>query len=142
MIAQLSIERTVGGPLAISSEPPGPTGGLWIAEILEPGFEFRYGYAPVSPHMPGQQLLSAVLEQSTLPAVVYAQGTSTAHLRALKDELAAAVAQFAYDVTLAIDGDVQTFSADPTWPQWQQDWGMAEAFMASTSLSIRVNPGA
>ena len=138
MNISLSIARTVGGPLVITNDP---TGDLWLTEdVLEPGFEFRYEYAPSSPHMPGQQLLAAVLEQSTLPAVIYARGTSTANLRAIKDELTAAVSQFAYDVTLTVDGDAQTFAADPTWPQWSSDSGMAAVFMASTSLSIRVNP--
>jgi hypothetical protein len=113
--------------------------GLWVADFSEAVFEFRYGYAPASPHVAGQQLLWAVLEQGGQPVTVYARGTSSADLAAKKATVEQAVSQFNYDLTVTVDGVSQTFSADPTWPQWAADSGMSEAFMASTSLAFRVN---
>jgi hypothetical protein len=113
--------------------------GLWIADFSEALFEFRYGYAPPHPHIKGNQLLWAVLDQGGQPATVYARGTSSADLAAKKAIVEQAVSQFNYDLTVTVDGVAATFSTDPTWPQWQADAGMSEAFMASTSLSFRVN---
>lgn len=113
---------------------------LWIDTIQPPGFSFRYDYAPDSAHIPGSTLLSAALEASSLPLAVYARGTSAATKEAAMAELEAAVSQFAYTVTLTLDGQAHEFAADPTWPQWSWDAGMANAFMARAALVIPVNP--
>lgn len=135
----LSFDRTSLSlsPLVVTNNPDED---LWIEVFQEPGFDFRYKYAPDSDLIPGSTLLAAVLEMTSLPVSIYARAASTAALRAVKDELAAAVSQFSYDLTLTVDGDDMTFSADPSWPQWVTDYGMASAYMARTSLAIRVNP--
>ncbi|HJR88833.1 MAG TPA: hypothetical protein VJ782_01570 [Aeromicrobium sp.] len=139
-VIELSIDRTSlsAAPLVYTNEPGG--NGWLDPDTAEPMFAFRYRYAPDSDLQPGSVLLGAVLEQSTLPAVIYLQAASTAALRVLKDELVEAVSQFAYDVTLTIDGDAQTFAADPVWPRWVTDSGMVEAHLARTALQIPVNP--
>lgn len=127
------------GNLVIDDDP---AASLWISGVGEPAFDFRYGYAPDSAHIPGSTLLSAVLEMSSLPVTIYARAASSAALETLRNEVRAAVSQFSYTVTLTVDGIASSFSADPVWPHWQwaEDSGMVAAHMASTSLSIPVNP--
>lgn len=140
MISLTITRASLSLPDLVIGDDPG--GSLWIAGAGEPGFGFRYNYAPDSDHVPGSALLSAVLEMSSLPVTIYARAASSAALATLRNEVAAAVSQFSYTVTLTVDGIASSFSADPVWPHWQwaEDSGMVAAHMASTSLSIPVNP--
>lgn len=116
------------------------TSELWIDEISPPGFSFRYNYAPDSDHIPGSTLLSAVLEASQIPLALYVRSASASAKATKMAALEAAVSQFSYSATLTLDGIAQAFSADPTWPVWSWDSGMASAFMARASVVIPVNP--
>lgn len=116
---------------------------LWLPEdgVSEPDFAFRIFYAEDSAYVPGRQALAAVLDASTLPLVVKARGESGVALRAAKGLLEAASSQWAYEVTVNIDGATQTFPADPCWPSWGRvDSGAVKAGIATASLSIPVNP--
>lgn len=106
-----------------------------------PAFKFRYGYAPESRDVPGRTLLAAVLDASSLPAVIYAHADTTAALKAAQAELEAAVSQWSYDVTLTVDGQSWTWAADPSWPSWGPiDSGMVRARLSRASLVIPINP--
>lgn len=137
----LTFDRTsLPGSLAPLVVGTDPADGIWIQDAREPGFEGRYLYAPDDPTAPGSALLAFVLEMASLPATIYVQAASGPALQVLKNELAAAASQFAYDLTLEQDGVEMTFAADPTWPQWFADEGMQAVHMARTTLTIRVNP--
>jgi hypothetical protein len=120
-----------------------PDDALFLSEngIVRPDFDYRRGYAPQSSFSPGQQLLSAVLEASTLSLVIMCRATSTALLRAAEAELTAAVGQFAFDVTLTVDGQAETWAADCSVPKFGDvDSGMAKAFLSRAVLTIPINP--
>lgn len=141
----LTIERTALSlaDLIIPDYPASAT-ALWLPEdgLGEPDFEMRVGFAPDSLYIPGQKALAAVLDASAIPLIVKAQAPSTAALQTLKNELAAAVSQWAYDVTVTVDGVAQTWaSSAPTWPKWGAiDSGMVKAHLAQATFTIPVNP--
>ncbi|WP_067428544.1 hypothetical protein [Nocardioides jensenii] len=119
------------------------TAPFWIPAdgISTPDFSWRLGYAPDSPWVPGKKLLSAVLEASSIPLSVYASGNSPGHLAELKAELEAAVSQFVYTTTISVDGQEQSWSCDPAFPQWGAlTHGMSEKHLARGALVIPVNP--
>jgi hypothetical protein len=139
-VATLTIARTSMSMADLVIDPDW-TSGMWVASVGDPDFAFRYTYAPDSAYVAGSVLLAAVLQQSALTAVVYVSASTGTALQALKDEVAAAVSQFTYSLSLTVDGVTTTWSADPTWPQWGEvDSGMVAARMARAVLSIPVNP--
>lgn len=123
--------------------PPSGQAGLWVPSdgVQRPTRGVRRTYAPDSAYFPGRVLLAAVEDASTLPLVIYAGADTSAALEALIDELEAATTQFAYDLTLSIDGQDRTWLADPELPQWGEvDPGMVAAHMARASIVIPLNP--
>lgn len=144
MILSVTFDRTALGldPLVIGQLPTASV-PLWLPEdgLTEPDFNFRILYAEESAYLPGRQALAAVLDAASLPLVVKATGTSGTALRAAKALLEAAASQWAYEVTVNIDGATQTFPADPAWPTWGAvDSGAVKGGIATCSLSIPVNP--
>lgn len=142
-LLQLTFDRTglSLGPLVIGPNPF--TGSFHLPEdgLSRPGFTIRRGYAPGSAFLPGQYLLTAVTESSTLPVIIYAHGDTSAEVEAAIAELNTAATQFAYDVTLAIDGQAMTWPADPELPDWGPvDTGLIRAHIAIASLVIPINP--
>jgi hypothetical protein len=108
-----------------------------------PTFPVRYSYAPDSDYLEGKELLGAVRDQGTMPAVLMAYGDSIADLFAAKDELEAALLQSTYTVKATLDGvDVGPWDAFPITPSWGDDLdpGLAEQFNATTSLQFLLNP--
>ena len=133
----LTISRD-GADLVIENDPSDP---LYVESVGNPQFSMRLSYAPASDWVPGSKLLAAVLEQSSLPVVVYARAASSAALAAVQAELESAVSQFAYTVTLTVDGVARSWAADPTWPNWGDvDEGLVSAKAARASFAIPVNP--
>lgn len=138
----LSFDRSgmaVPLPTLTITETP-PADGFWIETLGEPEFEERLTFAPDSDVIPGSQLKSAVVGMGRLPAVIYATAATSAALQIRKDELAAALWQFTYDLTRTVDGVATTYDAMPTLARWSADDGMVRAHLASTALSIPVNP--
>ena len=142
--SSVSIDRTsLGlGPLVLNNDPHDgaytyPEDGLAI-----PNFDLRRTYAPDSAWAAGRMLLGAVLDQAMLPLTVAVIGTSAATLKARKDELAAALGQFAYSVTVTVGGVVQgTWPAEAATVWWGVvDHGDAQIFHAVGTTSIPVNP--
>jgi hypothetical protein len=130
-----------GGDLVITNDPTAGTMHLPEDWLVRPDFDFRRTYAPTGPFTPGQQILSAVLEASTLPLVILCHSTTTALLRAAEATLTAAVGQFAYDVTVTVDGQTETWAADPSWPHFGDvDSGMVAAHISRAVLTIPINP--
>ena len=135
----LSRESLSLADLVITNDP---TADITLLEegFARPGFTMRRTYAPDSAWVGGRQLLAAVVDASTLPLVFNINGSSAANAEALIDEVEAAVTQFAYDVTLSIDGQAHTWLADPELPSWTADSGMVRAHMVRGSVVIPVNP--
>lgn len=129
--------------LVIVDHPHGLTDCLWIPAdgISSPGFSWRLDYAPDSSWIPGKQLMAAVLEASSIPLTVYAQGSSEVFLDELQRELEAAVSQFTYTTTITVDGVSRAWQCDPAFPQWgaiRHEY--AEKHLAQAALVIPVNP--
>jgi hypothetical protein len=143
ILTSLSIDRTSLSlsPLVLGNDPSGvyvyPEDGL-----AQPNFEMRRRYAPDSAYTPGRLLLGSVLDGTTIPLTIDVRGTSAANLLSRKAELEAAVAQFAYTVTMVVAGQtVGTWPADPTAPWWGiVNHADAAAFIATGTLAIPVNP--
>lgn len=141
---ELSIDRATLSlaPLVITENPFGTKWHIPEDGITWPSFDTRRTYAPDSAYASGRTLLAAVLGEGDLPLTIYAHGDTTTELEASKAELAAAVAQWSYDLTLTVDGAVRTYSAELVLdlPWGSIDSGMVRAHMARTSFSIPLNP--
>lgn len=119
----------------------GVSTGLVVARAGRPAFDLRYEYAPNSTLFSGKALLSAVADQSTLPLAIHALAASSAARAALEAELEAALSQFAFDVTLTVDGVATTYAADPSLPVWGDlRHGDVARFTSTASVVIPVNP--
>lgn len=143
MILSLTISRTSLSlaDLVITNDPE--AGAFWLPEegLEEPDETFRLTYMPDSRDVHGKELVAAVREHSSIPATVYTKATSAVLLAANKAVLSAALGQFAYDVTLNLDGAAATYSADPCGPRWGEvDSGMVKQRMAKASFVIPVYP--
>lgn len=127
--------------LVITNDPYAGNFHLPEDGLERPGFTMRRTYAPDSAYFPGRVLLAAVADASTMPVSIYAHADDSAGLATAMAELEAATSQFAYDLTLSIDGQARTWLADPELPQWGAvDSGMVRAFMARASIVIPLNP--
>lgn len=128
-------------PLVIASNPHGTTLHMPEDGLGAVGWDYRRSYAPDSDWQSGKALLSVVREASTLPLTVYAHDTSSAGLAAARAVLEAAVSQWAYDVTVTVDGVATTYHAEPAIPQWAPfDSGHVRAHIDQCQLVIPVNP--
>lgn len=128
-------------PLVIDNDPF--TGNFHLPEdgTERPGRKIRRTYAPTSAYVAGSYLLAAVEDSGTLPLSIYVHGTDATDLEAAIDELEAAVTQFAYTVTVTVDGVARSFNADPELPSWGVlDSGMVGAHLARASIVIPINP--
>lgn len=148
-LLQLTISRTSLSleDLDIGTNPFNPGGGAthWFHlpedGLSRPGFTIRRTYAPDSEYIPGRYLLTAVTDASSLPAMIYAHGDTSAHLEAAVAELEQATTQFAYEISLAIDGQSRTWLADPELPVWGAvDTGLVRQHIAIANLVIPINP--
>ena len=120
-----------------------PTSGFWLPEegLEEPDQEWRVNYMPDHPDVHGKEKLSAVMEHSAIPAVIYTKAADAATLAAQKAALAGALGQWSYTVTLNLDGALYAYSADPCGPRWGAvDSGMVRARIAKASVVIPVYP--
>lgn len=142
MSLSLSIDRTSLALSALTLSGSAPAGdGIVIASLGRPAFQARLVQAPPSDVMPGRVTLGAVKDQGTLPLTVHVLASSSASRASLEQELEEALFQFAYDVTLTIDGSAQTFAADPCVPQWGDLlYGDVRQFTSTASIVIPVNP--
>lgn len=117
--------------------------GFWLPEdgIGQIVRALRRTYAPDSAYIPGKVLLAAVEEASAVPLAIYAQASTAVGLQALRDELEAAATQWAYDLTLNINGVARTYNAEMEIPVWAAfDAPMADVHLDRCQLVIPVNP--
>lgn len=128
-------------PLVITDNPHGTSFHVPEDGIGQVGWDFRRDYAPPSAWQSGKALLSAVREASTLPLTIYAHEDTSAALASTRAVLEAAAAQWAYDVTVTVDGVATTYHCEPAIPNWTAvDSGMVRAHMDRANLVIPVNP--
>lgn len=115
--------------------------GFMINKIGRPDFVPRYSHAPDLADIDGKQLLAASRDQGTVSFSVVLFGSSAATLAALEAELETALWQFAYQVTVTVDGVARAWNADPSTPSWGE-WlhGEADRFISRASVVIPVNP--
>ena len=142
MTTSVSFDRTALSlsPLVVAGYSSTATYFLPSDGITWPAFTMRRTYAPDG-DIAGKQLLSAVPDEGSVQLAIYVQSDTTADLRTAMDALDAAATQWAYDLTVTVDGVARTYQADPEYPQWGQvDAGMVRAFMSHATITIPVNP--
>jgi hypothetical protein len=140
MTLSVTFER-VGADLTITDYPP--AAGFWLPEdgVQQIVRDLRRTYAPDSPTRAGKTLLAIVEEASAIPLTIYAQAASSAALQVLRAELETAATQWAYDLTVTVDGVSTVYHAEPSLPVWSAfDSGMVRAHIATCQLVIPVNP--
>lgn len=127
--------------LVITDNPHGTSFHIPEDGIGQVGWDYRRNYAPESAWVGGKALLSAVREASTLPLTIYAHEATSAALASTRAVLEAAASQWAYDVTVTVDGVATTYHCEPAIPVWTAvDSGMVRAHMDRCQLVISVNP--
>lgn len=134
----VTFERS-GADLTITNDP---TATITLLEdgFGRPGFTIRRTYAPDSAWVGGRQLLASVADAGSLPLAFNIRASSASALEALVTEVEAATSQFAYDLTINIDGQTRTWAADPELPSWFADSGMVKAHMVRGSIVVPLNP--
>jgi hypothetical protein len=140
----ITIDRTALSlpDLVITGDSTGADFHLPEDGIGRPNFAMRRGYAPTSRLISGQQLLSAVADVGSLSLRIYAHGTSTADLDVNRAALTAALTQWAFQLTLTVDGSAETYWCDPEFPTWGPvDSGEVAAFMSIATITVPVQPG-
>jgi hypothetical protein len=141
MAASIVISAT---PSSITVNDTLPSLGYYIdgAGLGDPLRQWRRGYAQ-SPWVDGKTLVSAVLDQGSLPLAVWVNGSSASTVKTRIDSLAAAVAQFTYTVTVTIGGSADVWTADPAdWSLDGQQWNgpALAAYWQRVNLAIPVYP--
>lgn len=148
MSCPVNLEVYVGDPLdplIIGYECVRP--GLFWNELVLPEWEYRYNYAPPSAWVPGNVLLSAVEESSTVTMKVVAMGATLADLEVQKARLGAALAfrrgEFKAVATDGL-GPVNVGGPWPTIPT-KPRWGgvtptSLRMFYAEADFAVPVNP--
>src|SRR5688500_13242267 len=123
MTLEVSIDRTALSlsALVLPSIPASATAAaLWLPEegIDRPLFGYRLGYAPHRAYTDVRPPLTAALGDGVLNLVVYARGTDATALDTQRDLLTAALAQWAFDLTVTVGGVAETYEAWPCRPAW------------------------
>lgn len=134
---------TPGNQLALSADCPDGGVGIWWNELSLPQFALRYQWAPSSMVVPGQVLLSATMDRSSIAARVVAIGTTAAELEAQKAILAASVGRFRYNVSIVHGAQsLGSWVAGPTTPIWDDALSphRSATYTAGASLLIPVQP--
>ena len=142
MVLSVTLSRTSLelDPLVITNGP----GDLRLTErdITWPKFTMRRTYAPTSESVAGEQLEGKVPNQGSIPLGISAHGDTTAEVETAKAALTAATTQFAYTLTLVVDGvTIGTWNADPEFPDWGSlDSGDVAAHICKGTITIPINP--
>lgn len=140
----LTIDRTQLelDPLVITNDPHNPAVPFHLPEdgITRPQPQFRVVYAPDSSFYPGDLALGAVLDGMVLSLRIYARGADAADLKANKAVLEAALAQWAYEVTVDENGATYSYRADPCLPAWGEvNSGMVRSNLAACTVQMPAN---
>lgn len=128
------------GALTIDDQPKSV--GLWIPEdgLGRVGKSWRRRTVS-SPFINGSVQVGAVLDDGSIPLALYAQAATTAALRTLQDEVEAALFQWSFDLTIAEDGQADTYSCDCADVAWNAyDSGMTRAHLARATVTIPCYP--
>lgn len=97
-----------------------PTGDFHVPEdgVRWPRVALRRIYAPESEFIAGRVKLAQVAGVADYPLSLYVHGATTAEIAANMDALEAAVTQFEFDLTIAVDGESRTYTAEGDYPDW------------------------
>jgi hypothetical protein len=126
------------GDLTIGDAPSG-TSSMWVSTLTRPTLDYDRSYAG-SPFMPPVQV-HAVLGTGELTLTVVAEATTSAGLATLRGQLQAALAVFAYTLTIVEDGVTEAWEADCAVPAWNDhSAAYAKAHLAVATVTIPVYP--
>lgn len=138
----MSIARSTaaGGPTPLVIADDGTTYQLAEDGLGRPARSWRVSKAPDSPDIHGSEAIGAALEESELPVRLIVKAASTSALNTALDALELALSQFAYDVTVTIDGQARVWSCGPADSQASLDSGQASAHLSNVSVAFPVYP--
>lgn len=121
--------------------------GAWWSSLQMPDWAYRYTYAPPSAYVPGNVLMSAVIDAGAVTMRVAVKGTTIADLEAEKAKVNAACAAWPGLIIVTADtgdgpstigGPWQSFPTVPSWgPTTPQMLGL---LVAEATISLPVNP--
>ena len=138
----VSVDRTSLSLSALAITDDGSTYQIGLDGLGRPGRVWRFTDMPPSSDAHGTEHVAAVLEETTLPLEVIVKAASSSALNTAVDALFAALSQFAYDVTVTVDGVAKTWSAAPAAvaPKAAIGPGQVAQFFEVFTVTIPVYP--
>lgn len=118
-----------------------PTGDFHVPEdgVRWPRVSMRKIYAPESEFIAGRVKLAQVEGVADYPVTLYVHGDTTADVFTNMDALEAAVLQFEFDLTITVDGESRTYTAEGDFPDWGEvDSSMVRAHMAKGTVTFNL----
>lgn len=112
-VATVSIDRSSLSLSALTITDDGATYQLAQDGLGRPGITWRLASAPDSANVHGTEYVGAAREQSSLPLTVIVKAASSSALNTAVAALEDALSQFAYDVTVTVDGVAKVWPASP-----------------------------
>lgn len=97
-----------------------PNGDFHVPEdgVRWPRVAMRKVYAPESEFIAGRVKLAQVEGVADYPLDLYVHGDTTAEIVTNMDALEGAVTQFEFDLTITVDGQSRTYTAEGDFPDW------------------------
>ena len=138
--ASASLDRSALGKAALSIFPGGvyrftPDG------LGTPAVSWRIDKAPDVPGVHGSEALAAAKEESSLPWTVLVMAASREGVGMAFDDLAEALDQWSYPVTVTVDGASRTWQAGPAnYSRGPILSAEQDAFLCTVTVSIPVYP--
>lgn len=140
-VASISIDRTSLTLSALVVADDGTTYRPTPDGIGRPGISWRLTAMPDSADSHGTEYVAAVKEQSSMPLQVKVYADSSAALDAACDALEEALSQFAYTMTVTVDGVAKTWTCAPaSWQVSNFDSGEVAAHIATYAITVPVYP--
>lgn len=140
--ATVSLDRTSLSLSALAITDDGSTYQLKQDGLSRPAMTWRFTTMPDSADIHGTENVAAARERTTIPLEVIVKSTSSSALNTAVVALETALSQWAYDVTVTVDGVAQVWHAAPAAWSFSQPTspGMVAQFFTLMTITIPVYP--
>src|SRR5690349_11923378 len=138
----VSLDRSSLSLAALVAADDGATYQIAQDGLGDPGITWRKLTMPDSNDVHGSEYVAAVKEQSSIPLTIIVKASSSAALKTARDALFDALSQFAYTVTVTVDGVAEAWAAGPA--DWSRSTtvqpGQVAQFFTVLTITIPVYP--